>query len=488
MRIHYPAIALIALLAPEEVPAERFLVGDHREVVETVAGRVDPAEHSCGADIALWQDYLSRPHPDLATLRDFFEEAASEFDVPVELLMAIGRVENNWTQIGPSIDQGWGIMHLVDNGYERTLPDAAQLLAMEAQILKDDARQNIRGAAALLAGYAGNDRAEFELADWFDAAARFSALGDGELEAMQARRYFEVLRSGSTSTTLWGERLALEAHPELEFPAAPEPGRSWDYPPAIPNYTPCNHADGRNHVIDTWVNHWIGVGTYAGAIAWFHNCDAQVSAHFVIRNWDGEITQVVHLADTAWHCGAYGYPYNNSRSIGVEHEATVDDPDQWNSQPMLEASTLMAHVLCTEYDIPLLRALPGIQGHNDMPGTATQCPGNLPWDTWMAYLLSPVSVDTPVAAPRLAAWPNPFNPRTKIAFSLADGGRVELAIFDAAGRCVRVLHTCTVLGAGEHEIVWDGRDDAGRPLPSGVYLCKIAAPGLTATTKLIMLS
>ncbi len=480
-------LASIILLAPSNSSAERFLVGDHREVVKAVAGRVDPAQHACGAHIDLWQDYLSRPHPDLATLRGYFEEAAAEFGVPAELLMAIGRVESNWTQIGPSIDQGWGIMHLVDNDYERTLHDAARLLNTTPQVLKDDARQNIRGAAALLAEHAGIDRAEFELADWFDAAARLSALGSGELEAMQARRYFQVLRDGSSSTTLWGERLRLDAHSELQVPAAPEHDRSWEYPPAIPNYTPCNHTDGRNHVVDTWVNHWIGVGTYAGAIAWFHNCDAQVSAHFVIRNYDGEITQVVYLADTAWHCGAAGYPYNNSRSIGVEHEATVSDPDQWNSQPMLEASTLMAHVLCSEYGIPLLRSMPGIQGHNDMPGTATQCPGNLPWDIWMSYLLSPVAVDAPSFAPRLAAWPNPFNPRTTVAFSLAEAGRVELAIYDAAGRLVRELYPGTILDAGEHEIVWDGRDDAGRSLPSGVYLCQIAAPNRTATTKLVML-
>jgi hypothetical protein len=202
---------------------------------------------------------------------------------------------------------------------------------------------------------------------------------------------------------------------------------------------------------------------------------------------DGTIMQIVRIADTAWHCGAIGYPYNNSRSIGVEHEATVDDPDQWNSMPMLEASTLMAHVLCGEYGIPLQRSMPGIQGHNDMPGTATQCPGNLPWDLWMSYLLSPVSVDAPAAAAKLAAWPNPFNPRTRIVFELEKRGTAKLAIYDSAGRHVHELYPGTVLDAGEHEIVWDGRDDAGRALPSGVYLCQIAAATSRATTKLIMM-
>ncbi len=487
--MRHTTIFLICTLAlfPLETIGERYLAADHRESVKAIAGHLNPAEHGCGAHVDIWRDYLSRPHPDLATLGTFFEEAAAEFGVPADLLMAIGRVENNWTQIGPSIDQGWGIMHLVDNSYEATLSEAAARLGLVTQILKDDARENIRGAAALLAEYAGVNRAEFELADWFDAAARFGALGDADLEALQARRYFEILRDGSRSMTLWGETLRLDAHPEITIPEARAGDRTYDYPPAVGYFTPCNHSDGRNHTIDTWVNHWIGVGTYAGAIAWFHNCDAQVSAHFVIRNVDGEITQVVRLEDTAWHCGAYGYPYNNSRSIGVEHEATVNDPDQWSSQPMLEASTLMAHVLCGEYGIPLQRSMPGIQGHNDMPGTATQCPGNLPWDLWMSYLLSPVSVDVPTATARLAAWPNPFNPRTRIRFSLEARGHVKLAIYDSAGRLVRELYPGTLLDAGDHEIIWDGRDDAGRELPSGVYLCKITAATRKATTKLIML-
>jgi len=218
--MRHTTIFLICTLAlfPLETIGERYLAADHRESVKAIAGHLNPAEHGCGAHVDIWRDYLSRPHPDLATLGTFFEEAAAEFGVPADLLMAIGRVENNWTQIGPSIDQGWGIMHLVDNSYEATLSEAAARLGLVTQILKDDARENIRGAAALLAEYAGVNRAEFELADWFDAAARFGALGDADLEALQARRYFEILRDGSRSMTLWGETLRLTPIRRLRFP------------------------------------------------------------------------------------------------------------------------------------------------------------------------------------------------------------------------------------------------------------------------------
>ncbi|MAE70662.1 MAG: hypothetical protein CME06_09355 [Gemmatimonadetes bacterium] len=71
--------------------------------------------------------------------------------------------------------------------------------------------------------------------------------------------------------------------------------------------------------------------------------------------------------------------------------------------------------------------------------------------------------------------PNPFNPRTKIDFYISGGaGRVRLDVYDLAGRRVRVLVDAS-LSPGDHAVVWDGDDDAGRAQPSGVYTCRIAA-------------
>ncbi len=64
--------------------------------------------------------------------------------------------------------------------------------------------------------------------------------------------------------------------------------------------------------------------------------------------------------------------------------------------------------------------------------------------------------------------PNPFNPRTTLRFSLARAERVRLAIVDARGRQVRQLLDAT-LPAGNHESVWNGADDSGRAVASGVY-------------------
>ncbi len=83
--------------------------------------------------------------------------------------------------------------------------------------------------------------------------------------------------------------------------------------------------------------------------------------------------------------------------------------------------------------------------------------------------------------------PNPFNPRTEIRFALPEAGRVDLAVFDLAGRRVRRLIEGQRLEQGEHSAIWQGRDDAGRALASGVYLYRLEAGPLSATKKMTLL-
>jgi hypothetical protein len=67
--------------------------------------------------------------------------------------------------------------------------------------------------------------------------------------------------------------------------------------------------------------------------------------------------------------------------------------------------------------------------------------------------------------------PNPFNPVTTIAFSVAERGRVRLAIYDVTGRRVRAL-VDEALVPDRYEVRWDGRNDAGLRVSSGVYFYK----------------
>jgi len=72
--------------------------------------------------------------------------------------------------------------------------------------------------------------------------------------------------------------------------------------------------------------------------------------------------------------------------------------------------------------------------------------------------------------------PNPFNPRTEIAFVLPTAGRATLRIYDAAGRLVCSLLDAD-LPAGPSSVAWDGRDGAGRAVAAGAYLYRLTAGG-----------
>ncbi|HPF70394.1 MAG TPA: FlgD immunoglobulin-like domain containing protein, partial [Candidatus Krumholzibacteria bacterium] len=94
----------------------------------------------------------------------------------------------------------------------------------------------------------------------------------------------------------------------------------------------------------------------------------------------------------------------------------------------------------------------------------------------------------PVPAPSalgLTAWPNPFNPRTTLAFTLPASGPVTVGIHDVRGRLLRRLQAGT-LAAGPQRLVWDGCDDAGRAAASGVYLAVVRWQGGAASTKLLL--
>jgi len=368
---------------------EEYVSRDLSMMLTAFAAKANPEFHDANAEVH-WRKFYSRPHPSVKTLKTFFKDASDEFGVPQNLLEAIGVAENNWTQVGPSIDRGWGIMHLVDNEYCNTLNEAAFLLGIDTELIKDDARQNIRAAAALIAFYAGPDRFEFtKTEDWFIAVAKFSGLINEELRIKQAATYYNILKYGIVNETLWDEIIEIKPINSIDVSSYINSEKNnykgpntVEYGPAIAGFIPCNYSSGRSHTIDTWVHHWIGVGTYAGTLSWFNNCSAQASTHFVIRSSDGEITQCVSVANTAWHCGASGYP-NNSRSIGVEHEATSSNPGLWNDPDMLQASANMVCHFAGIYNIPpVFHSSPGICGHNEMPGTNTACPGPLPWTTW----------------------------------------------------------------------------------------------------------
>jgi hypothetical protein len=83
--------------------------------------------------------------------------------------------------------------------------------------------------------------------------------------------------------------------------------------------------------------------------------------------------------------------------------------------------------------------------------------------------------------------PNPFNPTTVIPYRIeSPGGPTQITIYDAAGRRVRTL-VDGVRTPGAYRATWNGRDEHGRAVASGVYFVRLEASGVTETRKIVLL-
>jgi hypothetical protein len=83
-------------------------------------------------------------------------------------------------------------------------------------------------------------------------------------------------------------------------------------------------------------------------------------------------------------------------------------------------------------------------------------------------------------------FPNPFNPSTTIKFDMKEKGPVTLKVYDVAGRLVRTLED-GVRDAGAYSILWDGRNNIGSEVASGIYFYKMETNGFIETRKMVML-
>jgi hypothetical protein len=85
-----------------------------------------------------------------------------------------------------------------------------------------------------------------------------------------------------------------------------------------------------------------------------------------------------------------------------------------------------------------------------------------------------------------AAYPNPFNPVTRIDFELAARGRIWINVYDASGRLVRALVDET-RSAGRHTTFWDGANNAGTRVATGVYFFKMKSGTFEQVRKVVLL-
>lgn len=167
-----------------------------------------------------------------------------------------------------------------------------------------------------------------------------------------------------------------------------------DYSLAIWNpAASCNYSSRGGTAITAVVIHDVE-GTYAGCISWFQNCSASVSAHYVVRSSDGQITQMVLEANKAWHVGS-----ENAYTIGIEHEG-YNNNASWYTMPMYQASANLVRDMCARNTINPQRCYYGpgcsgttqqclvgsctkIKGHQMYPNQTHDDPG--PYWNWDQY-------------------------------------------------------------------------------------------------------
>ncbi|WP_199118554.1 N-acetylmuramoyl-L-alanine amidase [Pedobacter sp. ASV28] len=363
-------------------------------------GVVIEYDHS-GEDHEDLADILNRPHPSVATTEKYIDAAAAEFQVPAIILKAAAQVQSNWAQTGPSFYGSYGMMGLIESDNIKQITLAASLTNLKVDDIKNQAKANIRAAAALLAHYQKGKPTSDNLADWFEATRDLTGLSNEEMKTSLATSFYSVIKNGSKTVSLWREIIQIDAKPITipEYKIASDKknknansiaSTNTDYPTAINRMTTCNYASGRNgYGIDYYFVHYMATGTYAGAISWFSDCTrtSPSSANYCIRNSDGEISQVVRESDRAYAQGVTGFPQWNGAGVSTEHEVLATNLAMWDSEPMLVAAANLAIDVCNRNNIPRVRrgvnGDRGIYGHSDVK--ATDCP-NLTTARWTNLL------------------------------------------------------------------------------------------------------
>ena len=180
--------------------------------------------------------------------------------------------------------------------------------------------------------------------------------------------------------------------------------KSTDYGPALWNpAATCNFSSRQGVAISAITIHTVQ-GTYAGCISWFQNCAASVSAHYVVRSSDGQITQMVNEADKAWHVGT-----ENPYTIGYEHEGYVSNPAWYTAAMYTASANLSRDIVNSGYGINPLRTFDGpatsgtnllggcirIKGHQHYANQTHVDPGiNWDWEHYYRLINNPPNVIT----------------------------------------------------------------------------------------------
>ncbi len=342
-----------------------------------------------------------------SSINSAFTQAAQEYGVPREILKALCYIEGHLSNHhgSPSIDGGYGCMHLVKNRNGDTLDQAANVLGVNVRQLQIDIATNIRGGAAVLHDAAFRlspvHQLPRTLADWYGAVAAYSMASTRSTALMYADAVYQLLNQGFSMQAEDGEIITLAPQavrpntataagltgpPTFTLPVGCKQSGTVDYPGAIncilkptneydcnqvPPNAPCNYnSANRPHSCQIPHAHECTIlqvvihdieGTAQDALSVFQNPNNFVSVHYIVDT-DGTVYQVVREKDVAFHAGNFWY---NEHSVGIEHAGFDATGFQWyNATEYLASAKLVAYLLL-KYNIPLDHA--HVVAHGTVP-------------------------------------------------------------------------------------------------------------------------
>jgi hypothetical protein len=236
--------------------------------------------------------------------------------------------------------------------------------------------------------------------------ARFSAADDAATAAAYANDVYDVLRTGEERTTDTGQQIVLAAQPGLAPDTAQLTRTGLRTPKAdraeCPKTVSCEWipAPYEEFGEGDYGNHDLGDRPASQSIRYIVIHDTEgawdgvlnlvqdptyVSWNYTLRSTDGHIAQHVKAKDVAWHAGNW---YVNAKSIGLEHEGFLANPDAWYTEAMYRSSARLVRYLAKKYGVPLDRQ--HILGHDNVPGPTTSTVAGMhtdpgPYWDWRHY-------------------------------------------------------------------------------------------------------
>ena len=366
-------------------------------------------------------------------LQSAFSSAATEFGVPERVLLAVSYTLTRWEPNLTSASGGSGPMQLIDPDLPRTngkgdaptpsasvrnergatLASAAAATGVNAGRLKKEATQNIRGGAALLAGYARDTvgGTPADASQWYGAVAMYSGSDERSVALGFADAVFAVISAGATRKLADGQTVTLSAaavkadtttaktltlvdrkHTGFD---CPRQVKCRFIPAAYHQNDPKDSGDYGNfdlarREVDNLDVRFIVIHDaetdYQTTIKIFQDSLNYVSAHYVIRSSDGDVTQMVDNKNVGWHAGNWNV---NMHAIGYEHEGFAIQGTTWYTDAMYQSSAALTRYLAAKYGIPLDRG--HIIGHDDIPGPTDAFVRGMHWDpgpfwNWGRYM------------------------------------------------------------------------------------------------------